>query len=68
MEESEVNPIDEMIKAKEMMMQGNFGGGLTIEAEPTRRMIPRGYRNAQILKRDGYLSPKNADFARGIDE
>lgn len=25
-------------------------------------IIPQGYRNAEILKRDGYLSPKNGDF------
>lgn len=34
----------------------------------SRVMIPRGQRNREILRRDGYLSPKNADFARGVDE
>ena len=27
-----------------------------------RAILPRGYRNMQILKRDGYLSPSNADM------
>ena len=27
-----------------------------------RALLPRGYRNMEILKRDGYLSPSNADM------
>lgn len=27
-----------------------------------RAILPRGYRNMRILKRDGYLSPSNAEM------
>lgn len=37
----------------------------TIEAESAKQLrkviIPRGMRNYEILKRDGYLSPRNAE-------
>lgn len=90
-QETEVNPIDEIIKAKEIIMSqqihlksdmvdksdmkeiatkdimnsGTFDLKLGFDA---RRLIPRGQRNREILRRDGYLSPKNADFMRGFDE
>lgn len=30
--------------------------------EELKKLIPLGMRNSAILKRDGYLSPKNADL------
>lgn len=53
------------IVTKDIMNSGTFDLELGFDA---RRLIPRGQRNREILRRDGYLSPKNADFMRGIDE
>lgn len=53
------------IATKDILNSGSFDLNLGFDA---RRLIPRGQRNREILKRDGYLSPKNADFMRGIDE
>lgn len=30
--------------------------------EEVRKLIPVGYRNAENLKRDGFLNPSNAEF------
>lgn len=53
------------IATKDIMNSGAFELNLGFNF---RRLIPRGQRNREILRRDGYLSPKNADFMRGIDE
>lgn len=53
------------IATKDIMNSGTFDLKLGFDA---RRLIPRGQRNREILRRDGYLSPENADFMRGIDE
>jgi len=53
------------IVTKDIMNGGTFELNLGFNA---RRLIPRGQRNREILRRDGYLSPENADFMRGIEE
>ena len=53
------------IVTKDVMNSGTFELNLGFD---TRRLIPRGQRNREILKRDGYLSPKNADFMIGLED
>ena len=53
------------IATKDIMKGGSFDLNLGFDS---RRLIPRGQRNREILRRDGYLSPENADFMRGWED
>jgi len=42
-----------LLGSTEMTFEGRF------TADPTRAFLPQGLYNGYVLKRDGYLSPKN---------